>query len=585
MNMERFPIDATFEVRAAGGKTEIRGYAAVFEQLSGDLGGFREKIAPGAFAGGLGADIRALWNHNPDHVLGRSSAGTLRLREDAKGLRVEIDPPASAAAFVESVQRGDVSQMSIGFRVVKDTWEQRAGETVRTLLDVELVEVSPVTFPAYPQTSIGMRSLYGEVPSIPESIRRAPVENKAAAGVRAHPAGGAASKTIETRSGTMNVIEMRRVAAAKLEEAQRLDGLANAEQRLMTEEERGQYDSAVSESRRLQEAAQRAEELEAASAVPASDGLGEKGAPNILRHYKRGDNEARAVCAYLRRGDVGALMQLRASNNTDMNIGTPADGGYAVPTGLYNGIIAKRDEVMLAPKLGVRKIAGKGLTVNVPIDNGTANVFVATNEATAFDRDAPVLDQVAMTLVKYSKKAEISDELLADEDANILAFLEDYIGRALGRTHNSLLCAAALAGGTSVTYATKVATAGHVQQMVYALKGEYTEGAAWVMPRSNQGGLQSLAGSAFLYMPTPGGSAQTLWGYPIFNSEYVPVYAANAKTNLFGNFQFVGLRDPAGLEMLRDPYTGNGQLFLKYYFRAGYAVLGAEAIQYGTCSA
>jgi len=108
MSMERFPVDATFEVRAVGDKREIRGYAAVFEQLSGDLGGFREKIAPGAFAGGLGGDIRALWNHNADHVLGRTSAGTLRLVEDAKGLRVEIDPPASAGAFVESLQRGDV---------------------------------------------------------------------------------------------------------------------------------------------------------------------------------------------------------------------------------------------------------------------------------------------------------------------------------------------------------------------------------------------------------------------------------------------------------------------------------------------
>ena len=127
MNMERFPIDATFEVRAAGGKTEIRGYAAVFEQLSGDLGGFREKIAPGAFAGGLGADIRALWNHNPDHVLGRSSAGTLRLREDAKGLRVEIDPPASAAARGRSDARYRTS-------VTRNSRPRRIGRTDRSVV-------------------------------------------------------------------------------------------------------------------------------------------------------------------------------------------------------------------------------------------------------------------------------------------------------------------------------------------------------------------------------------------------------------------------------------------------------------------
>ena len=151
------------EVRAEGASPMIRGHAAVFEKLSEDLGGFREKIAPGAFANSLAGDVRALFNHDANLVLGRTTAGTLRLSEDKKGLAVEIDPPDTETArhIMESMRRGDVTQMSFGFRTIKDQWERGAAgkPDTRTLLDVELFDVSPVTFPAYPQTDVAVRSL------------------------------------------------------------------------------------------------------------------------------------------------------------------------------------------------------------------------------------------------------------------------------------------------------------------------------------------------------------------------------------------------------------------------------------------
>lgn len=151
------------ELRAAGEENTpvIAGHAAVFNELSEDLGGFFERIAPGAFAETIKtADVRALWNHNPDYPLGRTKANTLSLAEDEKGLAFEIQAPDTQYArdLVVSMKRGDVDQMSFAFAVKHDQWEQVNGQVIRTLLEVDLYDVSPVTYPAYPQTSASVRS-------------------------------------------------------------------------------------------------------------------------------------------------------------------------------------------------------------------------------------------------------------------------------------------------------------------------------------------------------------------------------------------------------------------------------------------
>ncbi len=133
----------------------LTGYAAVFNSWSDDLGGFRERIAPGAFAKTLQeADVRALQNHNPDYVLGRTKSGTLRLLEDDYGLGFEITPPDTTWArdLLATMERGDVDQMSFQFRTIKDVWEKGEELAERTLLEVALYDVSVVTFPAYPAT-------------------------------------------------------------------------------------------------------------------------------------------------------------------------------------------------------------------------------------------------------------------------------------------------------------------------------------------------------------------------------------------------------------------------------------------------
>ena len=153
--------------RRADQRVVIRGHAAVFNSLSENLGGFREQIAPGAFSTAIQTDdVRALLNHDPNLVLGRNKAGTLRLAEDSQGLAIEIDPPDTQTArdLMVSMKRGDITQMSFGFSVRHggESWSKDpAGMHVRTLSKVRLFDVSPVTYPAYTATdvSVALRSL------------------------------------------------------------------------------------------------------------------------------------------------------------------------------------------------------------------------------------------------------------------------------------------------------------------------------------------------------------------------------------------------------------------------------------------
>ncbi len=143
----------------------IEGHAAVFNQYSEELGNwfpFKEKISPGAFSDSIAADdIRALFNHSPNYVLGRNKAGTLSLSEDDQGLKVRIIPPETSWArdLNISIARGDISQMSIGFVVQSEKWGKEDGMDIREITKVKLYDVSPVTFPAYPQTDVGIRSI------------------------------------------------------------------------------------------------------------------------------------------------------------------------------------------------------------------------------------------------------------------------------------------------------------------------------------------------------------------------------------------------------------------------------------------
>lgn len=165
---------ADIEFRKASGEAQvdafdgrvIRGTPIVFNKDSEPIMGmFIERILPEAVNRTIrdGSDVRALVDHDTAKIMGRVKAGTLSLRKESDGLKAKIDPPDTSYArdIVASVSRGDVSGMSFGFRVIEDRWHTEAGLDIREIVDMEIYEISIVSFPAYTDTdvSVATRSL------------------------------------------------------------------------------------------------------------------------------------------------------------------------------------------------------------------------------------------------------------------------------------------------------------------------------------------------------------------------------------------------------------------------------------------
>ncbi len=169
--MERvyFPAEELRVTTDGAGNRQVSWYAAVFNSLSEDLGGFREYVNRRAFTKTIAeGDVRALFNHNPDLVLGRNRSGTLALKTDLKGLNATVTPPDTSWArdLMISLDRGDINSGSFGFQVVQQQMDPELSEDglpIRQLKEVKLFDVSLVTFPAYPATEgVSLRSMLAE---------------------------------------------------------------------------------------------------------------------------------------------------------------------------------------------------------------------------------------------------------------------------------------------------------------------------------------------------------------------------------------------------------------------------------------
>jgi len=172
-----------------GSLAVLKGMPIVFNSLSNDLGGFVETVNPGAVESTLEEDdVRGLFNHDPNQPLGRTGAGTMTLTAMDDGVEMRIDLPDTAAGntVAEGVQRGDITGGSFGFRTVGEEWldvgaEERDDDgdvPLRRLTEVRLFDVGPVTFPAYPDTAMAMRSMADWAVSAEKNLDVAALERR-----------------------------------------------------------------------------------------------------------------------------------------------------------------------------------------------------------------------------------------------------------------------------------------------------------------------------------------------------------------------------------------------------------------------
>lgn len=141
------------------GSRIVTGYAAVFNSPTLLWDDLEETIAPGAFAAAIeNSDVRCLFDHDWSKVLGRTKSGTLKLEEDARGLKFEVELPRTTTGddLMESMARGDINQCSFGFWPTKETWDYTITPVQRTVEEVELYEVSIVSLPAYEDTEASL---------------------------------------------------------------------------------------------------------------------------------------------------------------------------------------------------------------------------------------------------------------------------------------------------------------------------------------------------------------------------------------------------------------------------------------------
>jgi HK97 family phage major capsid protein len=393
------------------------------------------------------------------------------------------------------------------------------------------------------------------------------------------------------------VIELRRQKADLLAQAQAIHEANES----LSEEQRAEFDALMVQVDEANAAIEREERMAVAGGRAGGSMVQAQNAGAAAVHNRRTpDTEEGIYCRWVRSGDAGAqreMMEMRASNDTTMNVTTAADGGDLVPVGHYNQIVERLRPQALHEQLGVRMIPGSQLTVNVPIDNeADSGEFVSTAESAAFDRDAPAVTKKAMTLVKYTKKVDLTFELLQGEDAQLLAFLARYVADGMAATLNKLLVTKALADGTAALTldATTAIGAAEVPELLYKLPARYAMGpdVSWLMRRATEGYLRGLTGDSFLFSPTPGGGGvgnygANLLGLPQFSDDNMGAMTATGKSLLVGNWGYMGMRLDPALTVLRDPYTrsGYGEVVMNYYFMAVFEVLQAGALVYATQAA
>ena len=546
------------EVRASSDGKRLEGYASVFSTSSEPIG-YTERVAPGAFTRSLadGDEVLALVEHDPSKILGRLSAGTLRLKQDKRGLWVSIDLPNTNLGrdTRELVRRKDLHQMSFAFVPHEggDEWEtdQRGGRS-RLITSARLYDVSVVSVPAYSDTEVSVRKKEGN-----------------------------AVEMVETRD---KYDEIKRLVEA-------MRNILDAEESVeMSSEDEEKYDKMEARVNQLQ--AELAKEERRGRLSTTEHQLDQ---PTLDIRTSRTEKAVSGRSEEERSRAFWACLQGNATpEQRAMSVGVDAQGGYAVPVEMERAITEELDKTgnvrTLVPVIQARN------DTKIPIESdigagewvaelGTitpANMTLAQAEAKAYKAVAAI-----------SASVEI---LSGDAVVDMNAYLGKVLGRRLAQTLETAYCNGDGSGkpkglfqltGGAGNY-TESVTSDNVIDFWYTLPAQYRANATWLCNDLSLSVIRKLKDDNGRYIWIPSerysdlrdGVAGTIMGTPVSINNYAQGTVANPEFVLADFSLAYRIYDRGGTTMLSDPYTNasTGQTNLYSYRRSDGVQIIADAM-------
>ena len=336
---------------------------------------------------------------------------------------------------------------------------------------------------------------------------------------------------------------------------------------------------------------EKVEAMEKSINAPSSE-LGGLAVGNIKKVTELGFKEdaTKSFMHWIKTGDEiaakGALQE-----------GTSNEGGYIVPDDFYNRIVEKRDYVSVPRKAGARVISTSRDVMKIPVE-GTAASFSITSEEGSYSESEPLIGEVSVTIYKFTNLVKVSEELLADQAANLESWLASHLARKWGLTENQYTINGSgssqpqgiLYGGTAglTLDDTNTISAAEIPELMGKLKSPYHDGAVWTMENATLWYLKGLASSSVFVLnqaDKTGLNDYLMWGKPVFVDDNMGSYTTTANKALaFGNWDYYALVERQGMTVRRNEalYMASGQVGIFSSVRFGGAVLQAEAFQYAT---
>lgn len=561
--------DSTLEVREEDGEMIIEGYAALYNSET-DLGVFRESISPGAFDDVLNDDVRALINHDPSLILGRSSAGTLELSTDELGLkyRVKLGEQQYAKDLYTSIKRGDISQSSFAFTIEDQSWsEDRSTRKVEKV--AKLLDVSPVTYPAYKSATVAARK-----EEEPKEIRTAEVKNSEE------------DKCVtvnKIKNKNMDLNEMKSLRAKNYEEHVSLMATADSEGREMTNEEEARADYLESENVRLDNKIKRRKAHEdmiarqahfAGSSVSetkeldkvnrsfslsravemVSHGKGLTGAEAEWAQEARSEMQSRGLQMSGQIGIPEAAL-FRAGEPDNFQAGGTGDGSGYVPTNVPGVIEALRAPTMIET-LGATTINGATGNLKFPRVSAKAIGTEAT-EVAASTNSGLAMDEVNLSPVRVANKTLFSKQLILQGGSQVDTLIARELAAGINTTIDTAAFAKIVAGITPVAGGGGLTAANlfGLEESVIAAGGNMNA-CKWAMNPKGWAASRDLATVDAINAFWDG---QLFDGFPAVATPNIAEGTATKGDIIFGDFGAgLVLAYFGGLDLLVDPYSNAG---------------------------